>query len=377
VQPESVGGAFLTDMDYSGISQTFEGGNPAGDDLRGSGELIAVFRAIKDERSAARSDDRSRDNIYVTDGEENAGAVLQPSERWRSVHDACVAELSSRTKDIELLSWLAESTVRVHGIVGLAGVFDAMRQLITGGVDTLFPLTGEDSPADRFSSLAGLNGSQDSDGTLIRPLHLTSLIPDQVYGRFSLWEFDQAARKKNSGVMAAFQEAATAADGAAFLRMRGAAGKCAADVAAIDSFLTEVFKADAPSFRRLREVLASIVLAYGELSVFVRLPKEEMVTVPEPETHASPASAAAPKMNGAAGQINDREQAFQAILQIAAFFRRTEPHSSLPFALETIVRRGRMDFMGLLAELVPDENQRREMLTRAGIEPSSPKGIQS
>jgi type VI secretion system protein ImpA len=363
-------------MDYSGISQAFAGENPAGADLRGDAGLIAVFRAIKDERSAARSDDRSRENIYVADGEENAGSVLQPSERWRSVHDACAAELSSRTKDIELLSWLAESSVRVHGIIGLSGVFDAIRQLITGGFDTLFPLTGEDNPADRVSSLAGLNGSQDSDGTLIRPLHLTSLIPDQVYGRFSLWEFDQAARKKNTNVIAAFHEAASGADGAAFLRMRAAADKCAADIAAIDSFLTDVFKADAPSFRRLREVLASIVLAYGELSVFVSLPKEEKVSVPEPETHDGPPSVPAPKLNGSAGQINDREQAFQAILQIAAFFRRTEPHSSVSFALETIVRRGRMDFMGLLAELVPDESQRRDVLTRAGIEPKPPKGIQ-
>ena len=364
-------------MDYSGISAAFAGENPAGADLRGSAGLIAVFRAIKDERSAARSDDRSRENIYVADGEENAGSVLQPSERWRNVHDACAAELSTRTKDIELLSWLAESSVRVHGITGLAGVLGAMRQLITGGFDALYPLTGEDNQADRVSSLAGLNGSQDSDGTLIRPLHLTSLIPDHVYGRFSLWEFDQAARKKNTGVIAAFHEAASNADGAAFLKMRGAAEKCTADIAAIDSFLTDVFKADAPSFRRLREVLASIVLAYGELSVFVSLPKEEFETVPEPQKEEGPAAAPAPRLNGAAGQINDREQAFQQILQIAAFFRRTEPHSSVSFALETIVRRGRMDFMGLLAELVPDENQRRDMLTRAGIEPNSPKGIQS
>ena len=363
-------------MDYSEISQPFAGDSPAGADMRGEAALIAVFRAIKDERSAARSDDRSRENIYVADGEEKSGSVLQPSERWRAVHDSCVAELSSRSKDIELLSWLAESSVRVHGIAGLAGVLDVMRQLILGGFDTLYPLKGEDSPADRVSSLAGLNGSQDSDGTLIRPLHLTSLIPDQIYGRYSLWEFDQAARKKNSGAIAEFQEAASAADGAAFLRMRSAAGKCAADIAAIDGFLTEVFKADAPSFRRLREVFASIALAYGELSGFVKLPQEELQPMPVPEASQAPA-APAPKPNGAAGQINDREQAFQQILQIAAFFRRTEPHSTVSFALETIVRRGRMDFMGLLAELVPDENQRRDMLTRAGIEPNSPKGIQS
>jgi type VI secretion system protein ImpA len=364
-------------MDYSGISEAFAGESPAGADLRGDAALISIFRFIKDERSAARSEDRSRENIYVADGEEKQGSVLQPSERWRNVHDACLAELSTRTKDIELLSWLAESSVRVHGIAGLAGVFDSMRQLILGGFDTLHPMAGDESPAERVSSLAGLSGSQDSDGTLIRPLHLTSLIPDQIYGRFCLWEFDQAARKKDSGVLSAFHEAAAAANGAAFLEMRAAAERCISDASAIDAFLTEVFKADAPSFRRLHDVLSGIRAAHNELAAFVSLPKEEVETVSIPETIPSGEAAAPPKLNGATGQIADREQAFNQILQIAAFFRRTEPHSSMPLALETIVRRGRMDFMGLLAELVPDENQRRDVLTRAGIEPASPKGIQS
>ena len=363
-------------MDYSAISRTFEAGNPAGADLRSDAALVAVFRSIKDERSAARADDRSRENVYVADGEEKAGTVLQPSERWRNVHDACVNELSSRTKDIELLSWLAESSVRTHGIIGLAGVLGAMRQLIASQFNSLHPLAGGDGPADRVTSLAGLNGSQDSDGTLIRPLHLTSLLPDQVYGRLSLWEFDQANRKKDSAILAAFHEAAFAADGTGFLGMKDAVEQCIADTSAIDAFLTEALKAEAPSFRRLLDVLAGIRSAHQELSAYVNLPNEE-ASVAKMDAGEEAEAAPVPKPNGAAGQISDREQAFRQLLQIAAFFRRTEPHSSAPLALETIVRRGRMDFMGLLAELVPDENQRRDVLTRAGIEPKPTKGIQS
>ena len=150
--------------------------------------------------------------------------------------------------------------------------------------------------------------------------------------------------------------------------MRAAASRCVADINAIDLHLTEVYKANAPSFRRLRDIFQEIHSAYGELAMNVAL--SEVEDAPKVEAAASADDAALTRPISTPG-INDREQAFQTLLQIAAFFRRTEPHSAIPLALETIVRRGRMDFMGLLLELVPDENQRREVLTRAGIEPKA------
>jgi type VI secretion system protein ImpA len=364
----------VTELTYSGISRLFEGDQPAGVDLRKDEALVAAYRAIKDARSSARAEDRSRENVYVSDGDDKKpnDSVLQPSDKWRDVHDLCVAELSTRTKDIELLSWLAESTVRVNGLMGLHEAFKAIRTLFIDAISALHPLQDED-PADRLSSLAGLNGSQDSDGTLLRPLRLTSLAPDQIYGRLNLWELEQAKRGKDSALHVSFQEHFSTVNGASFVKSRDAVLSSLRDIDDIDRQLTEIYGANAPSFRRIKDVLEQITKAYTELSVHVAMPvvtDKAPVAVEQVDAPGN-SSAAVPTI----GVIQDREQAFQNLMQIAAFFRRTEPHSSIPFALETVVRRGRMDFMGLLMELLPDENQRKDVLIRAGIEPKALKDI--
>jgi type VI secretion system protein ImpA len=49
------------------------------------------------------------------------------------------------------------------------------------------------------------------------------------------------------------------------------------------------------------------------------------------------------------GRVQTREDAFRALLQVADFFRRTEPHSPVSYALEQAVRWGRMSLPGIVA----------------------------
>jgi type VI secretion system protein ImpA len=67
--------------------------------------------------------------------------------------------------------------------------------------------------------------------------------------------------------------------------------------------------------------------------------------------------------------IGSRDEAFETLLLVARYFRRTEPHSPISLAIETLVRRGRMDFSELLAELLPEAQARNAVLTAAGIKP--------
>ncbi|KMO17280.1 hypothetical protein QR78_17830 [Methylobacterium indicum] len=66
--------------------------------------------------------------------------------------------------------------------------------------------------------------------------------------------------------------------------------------------------------------------------------------------------------------IASRDQAFDELLTIAAYFRQTEPHSPISYALETVVRRGRMTLLDLLGELIPEAEGRERFLRQAGIE---------
>ena len=116
--------------------------------------------------------------------------------------------------------------------------------------------------------------------------------------------------------------------------------------------------ADGPSTTAVRDLLSGII------DVATRYAPAEAVggrrrggrrtavatrRTPMPATAAASAGVAA-----APGQAASREDALRALGEIADFFRRTEPHSPLSYTLDEAVRRGRMTWPELLAEVVAD-----------------------
>ena len=70
-----------------------------------------------------------------------------------------------------------------------------------------------------------------------------------------------------------------------------------------------------------------------------------------------------------ASRVQTREDAFRLLLQVADFFKRTEPHSPVAYALEQAVRWGKMPLPDLWAELVPDDAARSQLFRLVGIHP--------
>src|SRR5690606_31723707 len=60
------------------------------------------------------------------------------------------------------------------------------------------------------------------------------------------------------------------------------------------------------------------------------------------------------------GPLRSREDAFRLLLQVADYFRRSEPHSPLSYSLEQAVRWGRQPLPDLLRELISDDAVRAE-----------------
>jgi type VI secretion system protein ImpA len=85
------------------------------------------------------------------------------------------------------------------------------------------------------------------------------------------------------------------------------------------------------------------------------------------ETSEASAAASAGAAAASVGQIRNREDAFRALLQVAEFFKRTEPHSPVSYALEQAVRWGRMSLPDLLSELVSDGGAREQIFRLIGI----------
>ncbi len=91
------------------------------------------------------------------------------------------------------------------------------------------------------------------------------------------------------------------------------------------------------------------------------------VRPPAADAAGSPVPAAPAPPN----EVGTREDAFRELLKLADFFRRTEPQAVLSYALEQVVRWGRLSLPELMQELIPDEAPRKNLFKQVGIRPET------
>ncbi len=71
---------------------------------------------------------------------------------------------------------------------------------------------------------------------------------------------------------------------------------------------------------------------------------------------------------GRVAAVQTREDAFRMLLEVADYFKHTEPHSPVAYALEQAVRWGRMPLPDLLTELIPEQATRDTIFKIVGIQ---------
>jgi len=89
-----------------------------------------------------------------------------------------------------------------------------------------------------------------------------------------------------------------------------------------------------------------------------------------PAAIARTGAAAPPAVDG--GAIAGREQALGQLEAIAEWFKRNEPNSPIGYTLDEAVRRARMAWPELVAELIADEGSRTALLTSLGMKRPEP-----
>jgi type VI secretion system protein ImpA len=74
------------------------------------------------------------------------------------------------------------------------------------------------------------------------------------------------------------------------------------------------------------------------------------------------------------GAIGGREQALRQLQALAEWFKRNEPNSPIGYTLDEAVRRGRMAWPDLVAELIADEPSRSALMISIGMKrPDAPQ----
>ncbi len=365
-----------TAPDLAALAAALAGNSPTGVDLRQDFSAKSPYYRLRDARAEARELERRADHDPSGEG----GVAPQ----WRVVRELATQALTTQTKDLEILAWLTEAMVRFDGLSGLAAGAATVTALVGSFWDaSLFPMPDEDGMETRVAPLAGLNGIG-ADGTLMQPLRKTVLFasPDGVPVTF--WEFAQseeleaitdAARRKTrlaAGVVPLedLDRQARAQGAAHFVALRADAKAALAAWTGMGEALDARAGADAPPVGRVRDVLAAI------LAVLQRYAPPElpgpMAAPEEGDAGGEAVAGAAPAV--AAARPQSREDMLHELARIADYFRRTEPHSPLAYTLEEAVRRGRLTWPELLAEVVPDQGSRSAILVMLGIRPTPPAG---
>ena len=361
-------------LDFDRLLSPIPGDSPTGPVLREDFSPGSPYYAIKDARSAARAAERNR--LWGAD-EVSAGDRAD----WRPVVELGVAILAERSKDLEVAAWLTEALLRRHGYAGLRDGFRLLHGLVENFWEDLHPRPDEDGIQTRLAPLTGLNG-EEGDGVLIGPIAGVPITTPGSYRAMSIADYRQALDLEQ--VDDAQKRQQRIDHGGVSLQM----------------FETAVSETPAEHFRDLREDLRESIDEYRELTDIL----EEKCGQEHGHSLAPPSSSIRNALNDcyehlvhltrhlfpeddSAGELADgrtggavvpagdspkrvetRDQAFQALLQIAEFFKRTEPHSPVSYALEQAVRWGKLPLPELLGELIADHSSREQLFKLVGIQ---------
>jgi type VI secretion system protein ImpA len=362
-------------LDFKRLTTPLAGPGPAGIDLRAEAGPGSLYYRIKDARSAARAVER-RQLLGEPDAE--------PAD-WRPVLQHGVEALAAKSRDLEIAAYVVEALVRLHGFAGLRDGFRLTRELVENFWDGLYPLPDEDGLETRLAPLTGLNGA-DAEGTLQAPILRVPITEGGASGRLASVHFQEAraltkiadpkAREKKvaEGVTTAekFQKAVAESSPAFFRSLVEDLTACQEEQVRLWAALEKRCGAEhTPPSSNIRNALTACLDVVKDAA-------REKLQPADVNGHATPGQTPAANAAGSPvlpetppNELQTREDAFREVLKLADFFRRTEPQAILSYALEQVVRWGRLPLPELMMELIPEEASRKNLFKHIGIRPES------
>lgn len=334
----------------------------------------STYFLLKDVRNSARANERK---ALIDD--ENVSSIIS---EWLPILEKVPVSLASECKDLEFTAWYIEALCRKYGFKGLTFGFQLATQLIEIYWNDLFPFPDDGDLSERIAPLVGLNGI-DAAGALIGPIKAI-FITDGVEP-YSTWQYDQACNVDR-------------------LDSEKQLKKFDAGIASLEQIKLSIKETSKSFYIELDQDISDAIHAFSALSISM---DKAMLGEPQPTSYIRKcleACSIAVKYiakdildeKGAFAQaeiileVNDdldntdntsvfkideqihtREQALKKLDEIALFFRKTEPHSPISYAIEQVVRWSDLSLPELLQELIVDGDARNGFFKLSGIKTES------
>ncbi len=291
---------------------------------------------------------------------------------WPGVLRECEGLLKNQSKDLRVAGWWTDAAARVHGLQGLADGLELSAQLLSRFWDHVFPLLDHGDAEERIGNLNWL---------LTRTEALAHAVPVVQIGRqrLSLRDVEgarlRAAEPSVSGderpTLVAIQRAVAQLGSQAFEAQMNALQQAQEALQHLQAETDARFGRDGPGFSGARKALEAALDALRRLgrdsglgASTAKLPTDETSDSGQPV--AAQGSAAA-----RTGPLQTRTQALQQLHEVAAYFRRTEPHSPVAYLAEKAARWGDLPLHAWLRQVVKDDATLARLDDMLGVEPPS------
>jgi type VI secretion system ImpA family protein len=290
-----------------------------------------------------------------TSGEAGGGVEID----WRPII-GMIEQQSTRTKDV----WLAVYLCRAGARSGQLALVETGAAYLAGLLEQYWDKVHPQLEEYGFQGRKGPCESLTRRGEFLAPLERTPLLEHPRLGRFSGADFER------------FRAGAEAADGYGLFRAALAdtpeeslteiVGRLDAIAAAIkraDAVLTA--HADGDTGANFQPTYDLITQMKKAVQSFTSAPAAEEAEGGEPAvaTGSDAGSGGGPRI---AGRVESREDVVKALDAIADYYRRREPTSPVPAALQRVREWVNLDFLALLEDIAPNslDEAKRVLVTQ-------------
>jgi type VI secretion system protein ImpA len=364
-------------VDVGAMLAPLPGDRPAGKDLK--------FEGLHDEiRNARRADDGLGQGDWVRETK---------SADWEKAAALAADALTGRTKDLQVCAWMAEALVNLHGIVGLRDALRVVRGLHEQFWDDLFPAMDDGDVEGRANIISSMQ-ELTADALKGAPLTVTGLdyIAWEESNFFNVGpdvdpEVAEArrARAEKEGKVTSedWLKAKQVTPRAFYETAHATLGECMSEVAELDADLDRLYGNETPSLVELKKSLEAVA------GVVERIVKEKRLTEsyptdgsdgvaeppapqPQPEStlsHVGNVGQAAT----AGGPLRTRDDAVRQLAEVAAFFRKTEPHSPVSYLVERAIKWSDMSLDAWLESVIKEDSALKALRETLGVDGSVEK----
>ena len=306
--------------------------------------------------------------------------------KWNSVAEQAIEVLSKHSKDTRVLLYLTEALPRIDGLPGLRDALRLSRLMLEQYGNQLFPTS--ETPEEQnyyLQFVARINDSNNILAAIERTpfhddephLHFYSHLKAIALEKLSPEERD-AAIKGGDASLNDFARALERMNVAALDEFREQIRETLSEAEQLDALLGKLSGKEYLGIGNVIEAIKKLQRWYEALiePYLSSTSANASVENDEPGNMLSTGGGTMGELvvpGSVAANLQTREQALSSLLKVADFFRKTEPHSPLSYALEQAVRWGRMPLPELLRDLVSNSDVLEAVYKRMGIQENSDK----